>query len=302
MFLEPPNETQLDFIKNEECYQPPEKLEQDITQLIQWLSKQPHLPNITDRKWLLHFIIGCKYNLQKSKQVIESYFVSRVEFPELFGTITKESATLTYKYGGFSYFPKRTLKGERIQCIRSVQSPDTSDNDYDAVRFCKYWMTSLDLLLDEEPMYGNITIFDMTDMSLSKFLTFTPTLTKKMVTCCLNAFPFRLKALHFIHPPTFISRIVMFLKMLLPNKIKDRIIVNETLEDLYNYIPKDILPEEYGGTCGNIDQMEAEFFDFLLANQEKIVTRPTADLSKRPKTSKSNELDMAGTFKTLEID
>lgn len=47
MKLEPPNENQLEFIQKEEFYQPPERIEEDVTQLIEWISKQPHLPNIT---------------------------------------------------------------------------------------------------------------------------------------------------------------------------------------------------------------------------------------------------------------
>lgn len=46
-YLIPPNETQIEHIKNEEFYQPLYKLDEDVTHLIEWLTKQPHLPNIT---------------------------------------------------------------------------------------------------------------------------------------------------------------------------------------------------------------------------------------------------------------
>lgn len=48
-FLIPPNKAQLEYIKKEDIYRSPAELEEDITQLIEWLSKQPHLPNVTGK-------------------------------------------------------------------------------------------------------------------------------------------------------------------------------------------------------------------------------------------------------------
>jgi len=48
-FFIPPNKAQLEYIKKEDIYRSPAELEEDITQLIEWLSKQPHLPNVTGK-------------------------------------------------------------------------------------------------------------------------------------------------------------------------------------------------------------------------------------------------------------
>jgi len=297
MFLIPPNDTQLEFIKKEECYQSADSLDQDVTQLIDWLSKQPHLPNITDRKWLTHFIIGCKYSLLRTKQVIDTYFCVRAEFPEFFGGYTREMILEIAKNGKISAVPKLTPEGHRVLITRSIQS---DDENFDVELYCKMNLIALDLQVKEEPVYGNIILFDVKNFSLSQFLAFTPTVTKNFMKCCIDAFPLRVKAVHYINPPKFMSRLVTFFKMFVSNKIKERIFVHDTLEDLYKVVPKENLPDAYGGTAGSLDKMEADFIEFMVDNQEWIAQKPTADLSKRPEQSKTE--DMNGTFKQLQID
>lgn len=38
-----------------------------------------------------------------------------------------------------------------------------------------------------------------------------------------------------------------------------QIFVHDSLEELYEYIPKDVLPDIYGGTGGSIEQFEGEY-------------------------------------------
>lgn len=45
----PRDESQMEAIRKEDFYQPPERVEEDVTQLIEWLNKQPHLPNISGK-------------------------------------------------------------------------------------------------------------------------------------------------------------------------------------------------------------------------------------------------------------
>lgn len=44
-----------------------------------------------DRVWLKHFLIGRKNNLQRTKKVLESYFIVREEIPELFDDMTSDA-------------------------------------------------------------------------------------------------------------------------------------------------------------------------------------------------------------------
>lgn len=60
--LVPPDETQLERVKKEYFYRPPDEVEEDITQLIEWLSKQPHLPNITGKSDCIVKSNNCYHN------------------------------------------------------------------------------------------------------------------------------------------------------------------------------------------------------------------------------------------------
>lgn len=48
-FLIPPNKDQLEHIEKEDAYRPAAELEEDVTRLIEWLSRQPHLPSVTGK-------------------------------------------------------------------------------------------------------------------------------------------------------------------------------------------------------------------------------------------------------------
>lgn len=51
-FLIPPNKDQLEYIEKEDVFRPAAELEEDVTRLIEWLSQQPHLPNVTGKSKL----------------------------------------------------------------------------------------------------------------------------------------------------------------------------------------------------------------------------------------------------------
>lgn len=46
MNLIPPNQFQIEAIKKQVFYKPPQIIDEDVTQLIEWLTKQSHLPII----------------------------------------------------------------------------------------------------------------------------------------------------------------------------------------------------------------------------------------------------------------
>lgn len=68
-----------------------------------------------------------------------------------------------------------------------------------------------------------------------------------------------LRQVHVTSVSPLIETIIAWVKPFLKEKIRDRIFVHTTNESLQNYIPKDILPEEYGGNGGSLKDIQGKF-------------------------------------------
>lgn len=62
----------------------PARLEADLAALKEWIKQQPHLRANTDDQFLVAFLRGCKYSLERAKAKIDKFYTLKTKFPELF--------------------------------------------------------------------------------------------------------------------------------------------------------------------------------------------------------------------------
>lgn len=62
----------------------PSRIPEDIQTIKTWISKQPHLKPICNDQFLVNFLRGCKYSLERTKQKIDKYFTIKTSMPEIF--------------------------------------------------------------------------------------------------------------------------------------------------------------------------------------------------------------------------
>lgn len=111
-----------------------------------------------------------------------------------------------------------------------------------------------DVRLKEEihGVAGDIYILDASVATPAHFAKFTPTIIKKFLVCIQEAYPVKLKQVHVVNISPLVDTIINFVKPFLKEKIRNRIFTHSNLEAIYEYIPKEILPIEYGGNAGSI--------------------------------------------------
>lgn len=76
-------------------------------------------------------------------------------------------------------------------------------------------------------------------------------------------------------------------------------------DTLYKFVPKDLLPEEYGGSIGKCADIRKFWYDKLMENKDYLLdeSRWKVDESKRQNRSNRKEFfGMEGSFRSLNID
>lgn len=60
------------------------RIPEDLQSLKTWIEKQPHLNARLDDKFLIQFLRGCKYSMERAKEKIDQFFTLKSKFPQLF--------------------------------------------------------------------------------------------------------------------------------------------------------------------------------------------------------------------------
>jgi hypothetical protein len=154
--------------------------------------------------------------------------------------------------------PGLTPKGCRVVMLRGVDKEMETPN---VAEMMKLTLMIGDVRLKEEEVgvAGDVYIMDANIATPAHFAKFTPALVKKFLICVQEAYPVKLKEVHVVNVSPIVDTIVNFVKPFLKEKIRERIFIHSSMDDLYKYVPKDMLPAEYGGNAGSVKDINDQW-------------------------------------------
>ena len=79
----------LQKVAIEQLNELPERIPADLEALKTWIKQQPHIKARTDDQFLLGFLRGCKFSLEKTKSKLDKYYTLRTKYPDLFRKCTE---------------------------------------------------------------------------------------------------------------------------------------------------------------------------------------------------------------------
>ncbi|KAI5641589.1 CRAL/TRIO domain-containing protein [Phthorimaea operculella] len=297
----------------EELNEEPLRLEEDLQHLKDWIAKQPHLRARTDDQWLVAFLRGCKFSLERVKQKLDLYYTVRTTAPEFFKISVKDPKFHDIlDLGSYYMLPKTTGTYPTVTII----SPGKFDPNTYHISEIMCVTRSLEKIMmmenDNGVVSGSHFILNLENVTLGHLVQMTPATMKKMVTIGQDATPLRIKGVHFLNTRPGFETVFNALKSLLNEKNRQRLYVhNKNYEEMYKYIPKDILPSEYGGYGGTESEITEywkqkvkEYRTWLEEDEEFGTDETLRPVKPNPATTgtTADVNGVEGSFRKLEVD
>ncbi|SPP74024.1 alpha-tocopherol transfer protein [Drosophila guanche] len=303
-----PLTAELRNIAETELNEVTERLPADLDALREWLAKQPHLKARQDAQFLVGFLRGCKFSLEKTKSKLEHFYTIKTLMPELFANRVVDAKTLALC---------RTGTCVRLPNAWGPAGPRIVITNYE--KFDPKVFKLLDLfryqtMLSEQSIWeddhanvsGNIEIIDMGKLSMSFLAQLDFNLIKRMGVFAEKAQPTRIKGIHLINCPKEAVALLNLAKGLMPSKLQQRFNVYKNLEQLSKVIPLEYLPEEYGGSNGRIADIQAEAERLLLNYSDYFKEDSQYGVNEQLRPGKQVNVESIfgaeGSFRKLDID
>ncbi|XP_044754742.1 retinol-binding protein pinta-like [Coccinella septempunctata] len=246
-----------------------ENRQKGLEELMKWATANSNLHIRTDEKYIIPFLRGCKFDVEKTKEKLTHFYTMRRDVPEWFTNRNphlSEIQDLT-KMGTFIVL-KETFENKLVMIVRPTM-PDPSTYDLDTI--IKTGTMILDVAVMEEELaqiYGVYAIIDLKNTGFRHVRQYTPTRIKNIVNAWQN-YHCRPKKLLFINAPTFIHVVLNIFKSFMTQKLKERIQVSyEGNSALVNSIDTSILPQDYGGNRETMSELGLHWIEKLNSYKE----------------------------------
>ncbi|GAB6020155.1 hypothetical protein CHUAL_002882 [Chamberlinius hualienensis] len=199
-----------------------------------WILNEKSFKGNTDDDFILMFLKGCKFDLDKTKSKMKRYYENRIKVPQWhFGIIIPED-------------PEVPVIG--IYRLRQI-----GDCEFDDL--LKY-TAMLGELIIRSPNCQNSGVMSVVDAKDTpnwlKLKFMSPIIIKQIVSTSIHALPAKVHSIHILNVSYWMTIIWKALQKLLPEKISNRVQLYSSDSKMSSAFRPDLLPTEYGGQCGSL--------------------------------------------------
>jgi len=303
-----PLNSSLEVIAKEQLNEEPEKIQEILEAFKEWIKKSPHLKARTDDQFLVSFLRGCKYSLEKAKQKFDLFYTLRTHIPEVHGNRDPldEKLHAIIKAGVVLPLPLESPGAPRLVLFR-ISAYDPAVVNVEEVT--KVFLMITDILLMEDDnltVAGQAIIGDLAGISLQHIIQLHPAFLKKGIMLIQDGSPIRQKGINYINAPTAFLQVFNLIKSFMNEKMRSRLVIHPTFDSLYGVIPREMMPTEYEGSAGSIQSLTDEWEKKLLAYRDYFIEEENYGVDEKKRIGRPKNPDslfgIDGTFRQLQFD
>ncbi|XP_011307961.1 alpha-tocopherol transfer protein isoform X2 [Fopius arisanus] len=205
------------------------------------------------------FLRVCKFDVERAKKKMYNYHAQRTASADWFANrdpLLPEMQNL-FELGPFLPLKDVDDDGRIVVILRvCIHNPA----QHSIANVIKAGLMILDLALKDHvsaSVYGISAIFDMTGVSLDHALQMTPSVIKRLTHAWQGCYPLRIQSLNFVNAPVYVNLVINIFKSFMDEKLKSRTLVHKgsSKEFFETKVPQRLLPEEYGGSAGPLQNL-----------------------------------------------
>ncbi|XP_050527894.1 uncharacterized protein LOC126897984 isoform X1 [Daktulosphaira vitifoliae] len=237
-----------EYFEGEQKKYPQLKLE-DIYKLKESIDNETQLPPISDKK-LIAFLQCTNFNLEEAKITIINCYKCYLKIPDVFCSLDPLSPEMKKLYKSSS-FGDLTLKySGKGECIVYWQFKDPDIKLYDCLSSIKLFHMWLEYkLLHCGTFDGLVIVVNTSGLSWRHVIKIPITIMGEFFVYIQRGIPIQIKSFHFINSGNAISMLFKMLTPFIDKELMEKIkFYPVDSEEIFNYIAKNILPIEAGGS------------------------------------------------------
>ncbi|GFT47706.1 alpha-tocopherol transfer protein-like [Nephila pilipes] len=259
----------------EELGETPEIKTQSLMKLRKLINEEAEFRPLMDDAFLIRFLRTKKYDVERAFTSLRNYYVFKARYSRQLTDFKPSELLPLLEMNSVVHLPYRHPSGTAVAYMRPAYY------NIDEVTLEEIFAAGLleleySLRFEATQVCGHIMIFDMDKINLRMMKYYaSPKILYRCVRLIQDCIPCRVKGIHFINEPFYISFIFNIIKGFLSEKIRKRIHLHGTnQESLHQHIPADILPEELGGNLGQVALLANDFNKAIISAEtmfEKLI-------------------------------
>ncbi|XP_074030264.1 retinol-binding protein pinta isoform X3 [Leptinotarsa decemlineata] len=244
-----------------------------------------------------------KFSVENVKQKIDMYYTMRSLYPDYFENKHPLSPCMQHTMDKTCYVPMPKATDEEYRVI--ISHIFDENPEFDIITFFSLIFNVTEVRIKEDYNVGDIVIHDFKNVNLGHLAQCTPTHIKNYTTILEKVFNNNIKQIHLLNYPPFAEPVLNLTKKLLNPKIAQRITLHKSTDTIKDYISKDILPKDYGGTGPSLREYSEIWKQKFTEYKGRFDTLDTLRVNEklRPSPLINDEvLGYYGHFKKVDID